>query len=293
MGKTKNRKKVKKGKKNFSRKNGKMRGGAFFDNFVRRFLSILLFGIFFYIQCAVLNQTFHAQMSIPYMKDIHTWFLLIKNFCTFLDKYYPNNIFTQNLYGAIKYAVQQIPNETARNAIENAIPAIILRPNILKGTHYIIKNYIPESKMRELFMVLSKNVEQSSEYMRIFNLDLDASKNIGDLLYDNNNLNKLSVTDYTRLLHIANNFESKSNEIITYINKLLLQIYNRSKSKINIEEMFFERETTLKHLKIITDVHNALNDELSQEIKDYINNGVEFVNKIIENTNIELILGLY
>lgn len=230
-------------------------------------------------------------MSIPYMKDIHTWFLLIKNFCTFLDKYYPNNIFTQNLYSAIKYAVQQIPNETARNAIENAIPAIILRPNILNGIHYNIKKYIPESKMRELFMVLSKNSEKFSEYMRIFNLDLYASKNIGDLLYDNNNLNKLSVTDYTRLLHIANNFESKSNEIITYVNKLLLQIYNRSKSKINIEEMFFEKET-LKHLRIITDVDNALNDELFQEIKDYINNGVEFVDGIIKNANMELILGL-
>jgi hypothetical protein len=226
------------------------------------------------------------------MKDLHNWFLLIKNFCTFLDKIYPKNIFTQKLYGGIKYAVQQIPNETARNAIENAIPAVILRPNILKATHNLIENNFEKSEIHELFMVLSKKSEEWSEYMRIFNLDLDASKNIGDLLYNNNNLNKLSVTDYTRLLHIVNSFESKSNEIITYINKLLLQTYN-SKSKINIEEMFFGRETTLKPLRIITDVHNALKyDELSQELKDYINNGVEIVDYIIENTNKNLILGM-
>ena len=231
------------------------------------------------------------------MKDLHTCFLLIKNFCTFLDKNYPKNIFTQNLYGGIKYAVQQIPNETARNAIENAIPAVILRPNILKATHNLVENYFEPSEIRNSVLALSKKAEDWSEYMRIFNLDLDASKNIGDLLYNTNNL---GVSDYTRLLHVANNYESKSNEIFTYIKKLLIKAHNGI--KINIEEMFFDKESTLKPLQIITDVNNALKyDELSQELKDYINNpeikdyidkGVEFVDYIIKNANINLILGL-
>jgi hypothetical protein len=276
MGKTKVLKKIKKSKRKFSRKNRKIRGGAIFNDISKKFLSILLFGIFFYIQCAALNSTYHLQMSIPYMKHLHNWFLLIKNFCTFLDKIYPKNIFTQKLYGGIKYAVQQIPNETARNAIENAIPAVILRPNILKATHKLIEDHFEKSETGNTIIALSKGAEQFSEYMRIFNVDLGALKSADELYHKN----EFSVSDYTTLFHVGINYESKFNEITTYINKLLVKIYNEDTK--NIEEMFFESVSDLKPIKIITDVHAALNpSELSQEIQNAINNGVNTINKNI------------
>jgi len=285
--KTKNRKNVKKSKGNFSRKNVKMSGGFKIIEIIKLFLSILIFGIFFYIQCYALNVTYHAQMSVPYMKDIHIWFLLIKNFCTFLDKLYPNNLFTQKLYGTIKYAVQQIPNETARDAIENAIPAIILRPNILKGMHYIIKNNIEKSEMRDLFMVLSKSAEQFSEYLRIFHLDLGALKSM-DALHNKDNFD---VTDYTTLLHVAIQYEGKFNEIIAYIKNLLFKIYNRDKK--TIFQLFFNPD--LKPLKIFADVHDTLDsDELSDELKDIINHGIRTfyidITLFFQNNELDLLL---
>ena len=286
MGQTKNWKKTKILKKNkkskgkFSRKNRKISGGAIFNDFSKKFLSILLFGIFFYIQCAILNKTYHLQMTITHMKDLHNWFLFIKNFCTFLDKIYPKNIITKKLYGTIKYAVQQIPNETARNAIENAIPAIILRPNILKATHNLIENNFEKSEIRDTVIALSKGAEQFSEYMRIFNLDLGALKS-ADKLYHTNEFN---VSDYTTLFHVGINYESKFNEITTYINNLLVKIYNSDKK--NIEEMFFESVSDLKPIKIITDVDNRLNpSDLSQEIQNAINNRV---NTIIDFITLQL-----
>ncbi len=269
--KTKNRKRIKKGKRNFSRKNVKMNGGFKISEIIKLFLSILIFGIFFYIQCYALNITYHLQMSVPNMRELHIWFLLIKNFCTFLDKLYPKNEFTLRLYGCIKYVVQQIPNETARHAIENAIPAIILRPNIVKGMHYIIKNKIEKSEMRDSFIVLSKGAEQFSEYLRIFNLDLGALKSM-DELHGKYNFN---ATDYTTLFHVAINYEGKFNEIIAYINKLLFKVYNADKNKI--EEIFFNKN--LKPVQIFMDAHDVLqSDELSDELSDgwqeIINNGI-------------------
>ena len=199
------------------------------------------------------------------MKDLHTCFLLIKNFCTFLDKNYPKNIFTQKLYGGIKYAVQQIPNETARNAIENAIPAVILRPNILKATHKLIEDHFEKSETRDTIIALSKGAEQFSEYMRIYNLDLGALKSADELYHKN----EFSVSDYTTLLHVGINFENKINEVVSISNNLLVKTYNSDKK--NIDEMFLKGVSGLKPIEIITDVHDALNpSKLSQEIENRV-----------------------
>jgi hypothetical protein len=261
MGKTKIRKKS---KQKISKK--KIKGGAKITEFVKIFLSILLFGIFFYMQCYVLNQSYHLQMSFEYMKDFHNWFLFVKNFSTFLDKLYPNNPFTSILYSSIKNIVNKIP---AKDAIQNMIPSVIARPNILKSIHYYTEQNIEKSQNRDAIISLSKGAEQLSEYLRIFALDLDSIEKMNSL-YRNDNF---SINDYTTLLHVAIHYDSKFNEIIAYINNLLIAVYN--KDPRGIGDWFFG----LKPVSIFKDgIQNVnLSEDIKQTIQNMITHGYETI----------------
>lgn len=295
MGKTKNKKK---NKKKFSRKNVKMKGGIKIDGIIILILSVLIFGIIFILQCYVLNLTFKIQKSIPGMHVLHNYFLLIKTFCVFLDKYFPNNNFTQILYACIKYVITKIPNAKIQYAIQNMIPSIYQRPNIHKQIINFLPNIITNQELLNAIIRTSKGSEEISEFIRIFGVDIGAI--INTTKYDSNTLmvndslasrfnnavtsahTSVITGDFTSLLHLAINYESKFNEVIAYINHLLIAVYSRD------PENFAKWFSSLKPTRILENVMETLEPLVENNINNIqpenvvvIRNYINYIYKLL------------
>ncbi len=301
MGKTKNQKKS---KKKFSRKNVKMKGGIKIDGIITLILSVLIFGIIFILQCYVLNLTFKIQKSIPGMHVLHNYFLLIKTFCVFLDKYFPNNNFTQILYACIQYVITKIPNAKIQYAIQNMIPSIYQRPNIHKQFINFLPNIITNQELLYAIIKTSKGAEEISEFIRIFGIDIEAI--INTTKYDFNTLmvndslasrfnnavtsahTSVIKGDFTSLLHLAINYESKFNEVIAYINHLLIAVYSRD------PENFAKWFSSLKPTRILENVMETLEplvenniENIPENVKQAIHNCINNINNILKHKDIQ------
>lgn len=239
MGKTKNNKKTNSKKKN--KKTLKMKGGCcgfltkdgqINPNFTG-FLSIIMVGIFFLIQCRILDMTYHLQINyLPYTRQLHEWFLIIKNIRTFLNRSFPNNPLTKMLDVYILYIIDTIPNKSIQDAIKEMIPSVIARPNILKQIHLHIDNLkTPEnSQIIDIIKQFSKTSENMSEYKRIFNLDLNTYSSM-DTIYT---MDMSDPKKYSEMLNFVNNYESKVKEILYYLNGLLDAVVLEDPSIVDI-----------------------------------------------------------
>jgi len=281
MGKTKNNKKY---KRKFSRKNKKTKGGGIFDDEKRKIinptftflLSILLVGIFFIIQCIILDFTYKLQMSIPYMRQLHEWVIIIKNIRTFFNKLYsnnPNNPFTKRLDTIIVYLISLIPNDSIRTAVHNMIPTVIMRPNLLRATHNLIKTS-ENSQLINILMKLSIASEQLSEWKRIFKLDINAVTKM-DTLY-NININGINVNNASDMLHFVNNYETKLSEIMNFLNNSY-NVVSNDPSITDITGLILD----VQPLNYIKPVHKLLqesdNGKVAENVKEEIS---DIINKL-------------
>jgi hypothetical protein len=281
LGKTKNRIKVKKCKRKFSRKKLRLRGGGlrhlFKNPVVGMFVSSLLFGLFWKIlQNPLLDSTYKFQKNYtPLLLDLHQSLLCLRGFCTFLDTQVgENNVVTSMLYGLHNYIVGLLPENLQQFYKKSFIKVPIVRPNILKLVHYLIENSFDKSKMRDTVLALSSSAEYYNEFLRLRNLDVNQITSMNNF----SQMDLTSVSTLNTMFHNMNTHHEQFDEVSNGINAILNTIIQMNPDIIKkyVSDYKFVKtgiDTYQKTSDLIEDIAEIV-DNLSGDAQHVLKNGI-------------------
>ena len=281
LGKTKNRIKVKKCKRKFSRKKLRLRGGGlrhlFKNPIVSMFVSSLLFGLFWKIlQNPLLDSTYKFQKNYtPLLLDLHQSLMCLRGFCTFLDTQVgENNVVTSMLYGLHNYIVGLLPENLQQFYKKSFIKVPIVRPNILKLVHYLIENSFDKSKMRDTVLALSSSAEYYNEFLRLRNLDVNQITSMNNF----SQMDLTSVSTLNTMFHNMNTHHEQFDEVSNGIDAILNTIIQMNPDIIKkyVSDYKFVKtgiDTYQKTSGLIEDISEIV-DNLSGDAQRILKNGI-------------------
>lgn len=280
LGKTKNRIKVKKCRRKFSRKKLRLRGGGlrhlFKNPIVSLFVSTLLFGLFWKIlQNPLLDSTYKFQKNYtPFLLDLHQSLMCLRGFCTFLDTQLGENVVTSMLYGLHNYIVGLLPENLQQFYKKSFIKVPIVRPNILKLVHYLIENSFDKSKMRDTVLALSSSAEYYNEFLRLRNLDINQITNM-------NNLSEMDITSVSSLntvFHNINTHHEQFDEVSNGINAILNTIIQMNPDIVKkyVSDYKFVKTGVDAYQKTsgLFEEIGEIIDNLSEDVQDIMKRGI-------------------
>ena len=280
LGKTKNRIKVKKCRRKFSRKKLRLRGGGLRhllkNPIVSMFVSTLLFGLFWKIlQNPLLDSTYKFQKNYtPFLLDLHQSLMCLRGFCTFLDRQLGENVVTSMLYGVHNYIVGLLPENLQQFYKKSFIKVPIARPNILKLVHYLIETSFDKSKIRDTVLALSSSAEYYNEFLRLRNLDVNQIANM-------NNFSQMDITSVSALntvFHNVNTHHEQFDEVSNGINAILntiIQLNPEIVKKYASDYKFVKTgiDAYQKTSSLVEDVAEIV-DNLSEDAQRIMKNGI-------------------
>lgn len=280
LGKTKNRIKVKKCRRKFSRKKLRLRGGGlrhlFKNPIVSMFVSSLLFGLFWKIlQNPLLDSTYKFQKNYtPFLLDLHQSLMCLRGFCTFLDTQLGENVVTSMLYGVENYIVGLLPANLQQFYRKSLIKVPIIRPNILKLVHYLIENSFGESKMRDTILALSSSAEYYNEFVRLRTLDINQIANMNNF----SQMDLTSVNALNTMFHNVNTHNEQFDEVSNGINAILNTIIQMNPDIVKKYASNYKFVKTginayQKTSGLVEDVTEII-DKMSVDAKNIIKNGI-------------------